>query len=239
MTDTLFTIGEANTVAGSWYGTGCYVEVQTVTAQHDNVVDPTGTWTWQTGSGDLATIIIEVWHEGDAPQPDVVYEGDGSGQIALVSNTARPAFLVKRGRNYAVVLSSYLDETVQTGDVLNLGDLLDQITGTETTGIDPATLTGLKAYLKDAVAAWTDQDLSDELESERNAQAARCRVPATDVPPELVKALYRRVARALALRGLPLGVQASFAEAAVALVRIGDDNEIRRLEAPYRKTSLG
>lgn len=108
-------------------------------------------------------------------------------------------------------------------------------------------LPDLKAYLGQAGEAWSDEVLSGALVTERSAQAARCRIPVDPeiegetfvYPAELDEALFRRVARNLAIRGLPLGVQASISEAAVAVTRIGDDAEIRRLEAPYRKRVVG
>lgn len=109
-----------------------------------------------------------------------------------------------------------------------------------------AQLDALKDYLEDAADAWSDDTLEGALVAERSAQTARCRIPvaAEDeedfvYPPDLTEALFRRVARNLAIRGLPLGVQASMSEAAVAVTRIGDDAEIRRLEAPYRKRVVG
>lgn len=53
-------------------------------------------------------------------------------------------------------------------------------------------------------------------------------------PVDLAEAVCRRVARNLALRGLPLAVLQSDAEGG-ALVTPGKDPEIRRLEGPYRR----
>lgn len=58
-------------------------------------------------------------------------------------------------------------------------------------------------------------------------------------PADLSEALCRRVHRNLVVRGLPLGLQTSLSDSAVAVTRIGSDGEIRRLEAPYRKLPLG
>ena len=48
------------------------------------------------------------------------------------------------------------------------------------------------------------------------------------------------MAHNLALRALPLGVQASISDMAVATTRVGGlDAEVARLEAPYRKVVFG
>ncbi len=78
--------------------------------------------------------------------------------------------------------------------------------------------------------------------AEKAAQRSVCRVPADDAtwPDDLAEALLRRVVHNLELRNLPLGVQASAAEAAVAITRVGGtDAEVRRLEGPYRKRVVG
>lgn len=102
-----------------------------------------------------------------------------------------------------------------------------------------AQLPALKTYLKQGAAFWSDDELEGALVAERSAQARRCKVPATDVPPDLTEGLFRRVARNLVLRGLPLGLQASTSETVIAVTKIGDDVEIRRLEGPYRKRVIG
>lgn len=97
-------------------------------------------------------------------------------------------------------------------------------------------------YLAAGGSVWTEQEISAALAAEQAAQAARCRVPAEDDdwPADLLEALCRRVAHNLALRGLPLGVQATISEAAVAQTRVaGTDAEVARLEAPHRRLVVG
>jgi hypothetical protein len=54
-------------------------------------------------------------------------------------------------------------------------------------------------------------------------------------PPDLIEALYRRVAHNLALRSNPLGVSLAESEFGSTQLRVGGgDAEVRRLEAPYR-----
>lgn len=59
-------------------------------------------------------------------------------------------------------------------------------------------------------------------------------------PADLAEALYRRVAHNLALRALHLGVSVNVAEAAVSTRFVGgEDREVLRLEAPYRRLVVG
>lgn len=98
----------------------------------------------------------------------------------------------------------------------------------------------VKAYLVDKVTA-TDAQALSALGAEWQAQTNACTVPAV-YPADLLEALCRRVAHNLALRGLPLGVQAVISAGGVATNYVaGLDAEVRRLEAPYRKrrTVLG
>jgi hypothetical protein len=102
------------------------------------------------------------------------------------------------------------------------------------------TLDTLKEYLGNT-HSWDDAELASALSAETAAQEAVCVVPeSADYPDDLVEALYRRVAHNLALRALPLGIQAAFADSAVATNRVGGtDAEVRRLEGPYRKRIVG
>jgi hypothetical protein len=110
-------------------------------------------------------------------------------------------------------------------------------------------LPAVKAYLSSiGTISWTDPQITQALESEITAQANKVRFPVDPEPPaealpypaDLADALCRRVARNLALRALPLGVQANITDGAVATTRIGGlDAEIREKEAPYRKKVMG
>lgn len=102
-------------------------------------------------------------------------------------------------------------------------------------------LAAVTEYLGDG-SSWADDDVSSALAAEKAAQSRRCRVPADadEWPADLTEALCRRVAVNLANRNLPLGVQASISEAAVAQTRVGgSDREVGRLEAPYRRLAVG
>lgn len=102
----------------------------------------------------------------------------------------------------------------------------------------------VKAYLGDG-SSWSDQVVEEVIAAETVAQASVCRLPLDPIegpvayPADLAEALMRRVARNLAMRSLPLGLQTSMSEAAVATTRVGADPETRRLEAPYRKRVVG
>lgn len=119
----------------------------------------------------------------------------------------------------------------------------------------PPTLPELLAYLgPEAEASWGPYGsqpggpIDKALAAEIAAQAAVVRFPADPLPPEppapypadLAEALFRRVSHNLAVRRLPLGVQANISEMAVATTRVGGtDAEVRRLEAPYRRMAVG
>ena len=95
----------------------------------------------------------------------------------------------------------------------------------------------VQAYLGFTNSGWDIEDLESAYNAEKAAQAHICAVPADDAdwPADLVEALCRRVAANLAVRALPLGLQASMTEMAVATSRVGGgDREVDRLESPYR-----
>jgi hypothetical protein len=98
--------------------------------------------------------------------------------------------------------------------------------------------TTIRDYLGTEVS-WSDAAISDAVAAESAAQAAVCRIP-DDYPSDLMEALCRRVAHNLAVRALPLGVQATITDAAALNTYVGGtDAEVRRLEAPYRKLVIG
>lgn len=81
--------------------------------------------------------------------------------------------------------------------------------------------------------------------AEMRDQANRLRFPTDTIgdptyDEALTEALYRRIAHNLAVRKLPLGLQAAITDGAVATNVVGGtDAEVRRLEAPYRRRSVG
>lgn len=89
----------------------------------------------------------------------------------------------------------------------------------------------------------SEDTIGTALASEKAAQKARCRVPADDAawPADLVEALCRRVARNLELRALPLGIVPGSIDdpGSTATYVGGNDPEVRRLEAPWRRLVVG
>ena len=84
----------------------------------------------------------------------------------------------------------------------------------------------------------TDDQLQQVLDSELSLQAACCRIPPDDTrPAALDQAIYRRCARQVAARSLPLGYLNDVAE--FGPVKLSSyDAEVERLEAPYRVVAI-
>jgi hypothetical protein len=93
------------------------------------------------------------------------------------------------------------------------------------------TLVELRAMLKVPATVLPDEQLDVFAAGEQAAQRVLDWGPG-DLPPDALDAFYRRVARGIAAKGVPLGVVGTDAEfGAVRLTRY--DPEIDRLEAPY------
>lgn len=112
----------------------------------------------------------------------------------------------------------------------------------------PPDLAAVKAYLRITDNS-RDAEIADALTAEIAAQKDVVRAAAfgTDpVPPAdpvpypdtLAQALKRRVARNLALRGIPLAVLQGSADAG-PLALPGSDPEVRRLEGRHRRLPAG
>lgn len=86
--------------------------------------------------------------------------------------------------------------------------------------------------------SWSDSDVQDALDAEAGAQRDVCAVPAA-YPPSLREALFRRVAANLARRNLPLAVAQGDAESGGPVAPPTLDPEVRRLEKPYPKLTVG
>lgn len=83
----------------------------------------------------------------------------------------------------------------------------------------------------------TDATIQGAIDAETSAQAGKCRI-ADPVPADLDEALKRRVVRNLAMRKLPLAMAQGDADSGPIMLP-GNDPEVRRLEAPYRKLVMG
>ena len=114
----------------------------------------------------------------------------------------------------------------------------------------PPDLGAVKTYLRiEAADDSRDPEISSALAAETAAQRRVLRASAFGVDPEppaepvaypvdVAEALCRRVARNLALRGIPLAVLQGSAEGGPT-VTPGSDPEVRRLETPYRRLPSG
>lgn len=93
----------------------------------------------------------------------------------------------------------------------------------------------IREYLAGKGASYSDEAIENATTAERELQQRACRVD--PLSAALFEALCRRVHRNLAMRAIPLGVQETGDGVGV---RLGsNDPEVRRLEAPYRKTAVG
>ncbi len=83
----------------------------------------------------------------------------------------------------------------------------------------------------------SDEELEDTLAAEVELQASVCRIPVDEVvdvfPAALRQAIFRRIARALAMKGLPIAVLRGDAETGSTILP-SNDPEVRRLERPFR-----
>lgn len=101
------------------------------------------------------------------------------------------------------------------------------------------TATEVQTYLASTGASsFSLTDIGLALAAERAAQAMVCSVPAA-YPDDLREALYRRVARNLAARSVPVAQFTSFDGGGTATRVPGRDPEVGRLEAPYRRLVVG
>jgi hypothetical protein len=97
------------------------------------------------------------------------------------------------------------------------------------------TVGDVEAYLGETSA--TPDDITGALTAERRAQADRCRID--DYTEALREALLRRVARNLAARAVPIATFTSF-EGGGTSARVPQvDAEIKRLEGPYVRWTVG
>ena len=93
----------------------------------------------------------------------------------------------------------------------------------------------VREYAGATIQQHTDPVVADAIKAETLAQSRVCKIP-TEVPDDLREALLRRVVRNLAMRALPLGVQAD----EMGGIRLGsNDPEVRRLEGPFRRRTVG
>ena len=101
------------------------------------------------------------------------------------------------------------------------------------------TVAEVRAWVQVPASAVSDPQLDLVIAAEADLQAAGARVPCDYVVvPALQQAIYRRVGRHLAARGVPLGLIGADAEyGPTRLARW--DAEMERLEGPYRRLVFG
>jgi hypothetical protein len=99
------------------------------------------------------------------------------------------------------------------------------------------TLEEIRSWVGVSATVVSDEQLQQVTDAELDLQAARCLLP-TDYPASLAQALYRRIARELAARGVPLGLLSADGEYGGVARMPGLDVEVNRLEAPYRITAI-
>lgn len=133
---------------------------------------------------------------------------------------------------------------VVTGQVVDGSAVVTIDTTTDTTDTfgdldDNAAVTGT-GIPADTTVSSVDSASQVTLSAAATADGTDVSLTLTPDLSDLTEALCRRVAHNLALRNLPLGVQASVTEAAIAQTRVGGtDAEVSRLEAPFRKLAVG
>ena len=113
-------------------------------------------------------------------------------------------------------------------------------TGRSVVRAAPPPLDDVRAWIKVPATLLPDPMLQQVIDAETLIQARLCRVPEdpSALTPDLVQAIYRRVAREVAARGVPLGMLGGDTEFGTArLTRF--DAEIERLEGPNRRTVVG
>jgi hypothetical protein len=97
-------------------------------------------------------------------------------------------------------------------------------------------LAAVKTYLGDT--SFEDATISAALAAETASQANYCTIPAV-YPVDLGEALLRRVARNLAMRGIPLAVLQGDSDLGSSTFLPGKDPLVRMYEAPYRRLVVG
>lgn len=104
----------------------------------------------------------------------------------------------------------------------------------------PVTLPQVRAWVGVSPTQVTDEQLATVLGAEVALQAQACAVPVVGpLPDHLVQALYRRVARVLAARQVPLGLVGDPASEAGQARLATFDAEVERLEGGVRRVVFG
>ena len=176
------------------------------------------------------TVGVQVLDQYGAPTTGTVTaavtDPNGAATAPVVVAEATPGLytaavqLVSAGRWVAVLSVAGVGVVAYVADA---GDVVG--------GLGLPTVDDVAAYL--GPTSVDEATLADALAAETAAQASEC-VTGPTYGADLRQALLRRVARNLALRGLPLAVLQGDSEAG-STVLPGADSEIDRLERRYRR----
>jgi hypothetical protein len=167
-------------------------------------------------SGDVPTVVVTAPAGAAAPVDMVATCCPG-----VFSLTVYPA---EPGRHFATA------EHAEHGAVSWVAEVVDVVAND-----DMPSVTTCNNYIGDH--SYTDEQVQEMLDQERDAQFRVCRVPAA-YPKDLRGALHRRVQRALHMLALALAVRETV-DGESSMVVPGNDPEVRRLERPWRRRPLG
>lgn len=187
--------------------------------------------------GDAWLLAVEI-------RDDVTDELKDATLAAVVTRpdttTAAPAF-VKQSLGFWTASYTLAAAGRHTAVVTASGNVVGVVTfavEAVAVGLVP-TLAEVQAYLASAgPQSWQAADVAGALAAELAAQARVCRVPA-QYPADLREALFRRVARNLAARAVPVSSFTSFEGGATSTRVPTKDPEIARLEGPFRRLAVG
>lgn len=150
------------------------------------------------------------------PAPEEISAGVWRAEY-VVGAAGRYIARVVTPANGAADFAAYASATVAAGDMPDLADVLNYL------GWDEDNENG---------------DAAEALAAQSAAQRRRCRVGAV-YDADLRGALYRRCARHIAMKGIPLAVLRGDAESGSATILPGRDPVVRDLEGPHRKLVMG
>lgn len=186
-------------------------------------------WVIRVEATALPTLVITL-PDGEILAPAIEFEIDWDYVTAAYSTYVAYYVPVMAGRYIAAVAASDGGESVAfqawAADVTSNVDLPDAA--------------DLDEYLGGAGEhSWSDAQLTNALNAEAAAQRRVCRIPAA-YPDDLREALLRRASRNLYMRKQLTELPREDTDFPVpAQTPPGRDPEVRRLESPWRKVTMG
>lgn len=167
-------------------------------------------------TAEMPTVTITM-PDGSTSAPLPVLQMDSSWRVEFTAATA--------GRHLAHV--STVEDAVDACLYVDM----------PTTAGGMPTVADASVYLGSSAASWSMAQIEGAFNAERSAQRSRCGERAV-YPDDLREALLRRVQRNLAMRRLPLAVPTGDADGGPSVIP-GRDPEVRRLEGPFRRVTVG